>query len=427
MTQNICIVYENDKPTHVFNDENLALECASLIGQQKISDVNIVLKNSNLSEALNNLTIKVVCIKSNTCGMCTSTNCYNYDFNSERFEDSHDDFRPIINSFKNRDNSISIHHKISTKSPLTPIKSELNPETIANDLVQKISEVVNQNSIGILEDMYEGLAEEALIDADINLIKQRLNDACNSESDPDEYNYIDSDSDLISNPDSNYNETDSDSDIEIHDDMPDYLKTVIEERNALKDNIKENTLIINKANEKLNEELFIARCEEQNKKKLEQKQKESESILFSDKNTYLKIKSKIKDQVLHEKNIPILFKCKYYMIKFMEDNDLIVFKKNADISTELFIYSQLQKVFDVYEKNKDDTDETEDLMDEIHPDYVDLCLEYLELLQTIDYEVLSEKKINSILDENQELKDALFNTSVKSDVFVKDTEKEQFN
>ena len=65
-------------------------------------------------------------------------------------------------------------------------------------------------------------------------------------------------------------------------------------------------IIVNKANEILNEELFEQRCKDQDERKAKREREEKLSIFCSQKTTYLRIKAKINREVLKEENIPCL-------------------------------------------------------------------------------------------------------------------------
>src|SRR5690606_23604032 len=98
-----------------------------------------------------------------------------------------------------------------------------------------------------------------------------------------------------------------------------------------------------------------------------------------DKNTYLTFRSKIKNGVLKEANITPFFNYKYHIIKFMEENNIIQFKKESDLEEELYAYDQLYKVIDSYNTSNADDDEYDDDMFEIDPmndideKYIELC------------------------------------------------------
>jgi hypothetical protein len=210
----------------------------------------------------------------------------------------------------------------------------------------------------------------------------------------------------------------------ITDDMPVELQTLIHARNALNMDIYEQKLVVDKANEKLNEDLFNKRCEEQNKRKLEQKYREGISILLSDKNTYLKMRSQIKKGSLDESNISLLFTHKYHILKFMENKHLLEFSKTASVDSEYAIFKQLQKVTLIHED--EDEDNKEDMIDDLDTEYIGLCMEYMDILESYDGMITTDKKIHEILNENPEIKKVLFREAANTDVFDKDTDKEHY-
>ncbi|VBB18419.1 hypothetical protein YASMINEVIRUS_882 [Yasminevirus sp. GU-2018] len=322
---------------------------------------------------------------------------------------------------------------------------------LASTLV-KTSEGELDNSLKQLEGVYDYLSEEALLDAEIkNLKKQATNNKLDeSDSDDSDSNYDhndDSDDELVSDDEFDKEKRqeketvkEENLEIEITDDMPDDLKTLINARNVLKSNIAEKELIVEKAYEKLNDDLFEKRCIEQQNRKAEQKKQEGISILMSDKNTYLKLRGKIRRELIQEQHISPLFRYKYYIISFMEKKGLIQFKKTANVEKEHHVFAQLQKVFDIYEyeesadTDKEDTEKggssktetRDDLIDDLDQEYLEISMEFLEMLEKSDGQIVSDRIVHSILNENPDIKKALFREPANVDVFEKDTEKEQY-
>lgn len=336
--------------------------------------------------------------------------------------------------------NIKFNNCDNLENELLKLTQNLNP-TIKKDLVTSINQ---------LEDIYTGLSEEAFIDADIKKLKEEMDKQYHiySKSESDDISVamddddddgdgdVVSDDDLVSDIDKHYDDKETTGtkmeknirkDIEITHDMPDELKILIQTRNTLNGEIKNQQIIVDKANENLNDDVFIKRCEEQNKRKLEQKKNEGISIMMSDKNTYLKICSKIKKEILHEHNISPLFMYKYHIIKFMEKHNLISFKLNANIETEYHVFSQLQKVMDIFESNNDDKYEVFTLIENLDPKYLELCMEFLNLLETSDRDIMSDKIVHSILNENPEIKKIIFKEAADTSVFERDTDKKHYD
>ena len=344
--------------------------------------------------------------------------------------------------------SIITHHNKSDKHKIDDEMLKLT------QVLTKITGSDLNKSINQLETIYNGVTEEAeeteeaMLDAEINNLKTRANR---------HYLYNDSDDlisddlisddlisddlisdDLISN-DKNKKEYKyvEKENVEIMDnpsDMPDELKSLIDVRNMLISNIKTQALAVEIANSKLNDDMFKKRCDDQELKRTEQKKHENISIFMADKNTYLKIRGKIRGCILNEKNMSPLFKVKYHIISFMEINDLIQFTKIANIEKEYHIFDQLRIVFDIYKKNdsfgndsdnrdnKCSNETCDDMINNIDSDYLDICVKYFELLENSDNDMVSEKMVHKLLNDNPEFKKVLFREATNTEVFEKDTD-----
>lgn len=313
--------------------------------------------------------------------------------------------------------------------------------TIVQSSLSSIKRDEKENSIDLLENLYENLEEEAILDYEINQATKELDELLiGDEKCEIAYDY-DSDSedeeDMSDTSSSRVEEEGSD--LEPSPDLPEHVNQIIIERNALKNEIKKNEIIIAKANEKLNDELFEQRCKEQERRNAEKKQHEKMSIFRSDKNTYLQFRSKIREGIQKERNITPFFNYKYRIIKFMEQNDLISFKKNvADevIEDEVYTYEQLFKVIQSYERNISDSNNESfddskensehDPMDDIDEEYLDLCEDFLRVISESDTEVITSNRIHDILNNDPKLKEQLFYQPINQSVFNKDTDKEEY-
>jgi hypothetical protein len=474
-TNTICIVYENNEPIHMFCNRIEAYDYMINTGDRKLSCIKNILEKAHINSIdlsdLVNINMSDITYTNN--GVCTSYKWYRYNH--------------TLSLLKNQRNSVSdtAQDKLSGESVDTSVRmttksmpqqeqinihdttqniknickqskySSTNLEDEMIKLTQKLIETSEHNQTKLIPDLekvYSGVAEEAMLDNEIKKMKKHIGNVSDDEesninnysdliaSEYEESN-INNDSDLIA---SDYEENlsvdniESDEEVEITDDMPQELKSLIRLRNELNNSIQEQSVIVGKANEKLNEDFFNKRCEDQNKRRHEQKNLEGISILMSDKNTYLKLVGRIKRGILQEKNIPPLFIHKYHILKFMEQNECIEFTKTADTNKEYYVFSQLQKVMDIYElndpdnasDNESDNNSLEnskyDIIDKIDQNYMSLCMEFLEILEQSNGSITSDKKIHSILNDNPDIKKAIFKDTVDTTVFNKDTDKEHY-
>jgi hypothetical protein len=343
-------------------------------------------------------------------------------------------------------------------------------------LTQKLKELTKIDSIKDLNSVYQGVEDEVRLDKKIKKEKERMDklygnndDLVLALSDDDElpntssdepypsdntsdtsYTNDENDTDDI-NDESNYsgeygsNESDFDSNFVCESEtesvssnsitntkkektMEDKLSDLIVTRNQMFEKIKHREEIVNKANENLNQDLCDNRYKDQQRRIEEARQKEKVSIFASDKNTYLKMKSKIANHTLKESNITPLFNHKYQIIKFMEENDLILFTSNQSVEKESHIYSQLHKVLDSCEYMLDvhDSDSSNDPMDEIEDEYLTLCDDFLEKVTNLNNPIMTEKTMHGILNENPKIKEKLFNEPINQNIFDKDEDKDMY-
>jgi hypothetical protein len=320
-------------------------------------------------------------------------------------------------------------------------------------LVSKIKEKNMTDEIDKLESIYSGIQEESKLDADIKSTKNVLDkslknkkitdeiefsDSSNTESDKEQRKDSTNDStnsdeesneDLCeydgSNEESNEKVNDTSSHNDSDNDCPDKfrneLNELIKARNILRTNIKQEEKLVNKANEKLNDDFFNKRCDEQKRQNEERKQTEKLSIFESDKNTYLKFRSKVKDKILKETNISPLFNYKYQIIKFMDANNRISFTSNKNSKDECYVFDQLLKVINSLE-NDDDRDCS---INDIDEKYLPLCEAFLELVTSSEVPIMTDKKVHDILNNNPEIKKAIFRETAEQTIFEKDVDKEE--
>ena len=183
-----------------------------------------------------------------------------------------------------------------------------------------------------------------------------------------------------------------------------------------------NKEIIVNISEKLNNELFAKRCAEQTKRKEDQKINEKISIFTSDKNTYLIMQSKVKKNILKETNISPLFIHKYYIIKFMENLNLISLTNNKNSNTEIYIYDQLYKVIEGINCDDSFINSFNDIDDE----YLLICEKFVEYIEENEIKIMTDKKVHEILNSDSEKKKQLFLDVADQTVFTRDIGMDQY-
>lgn len=330
-------------------------------------------------------------IKHSENGICINTSIINHNDTT------------VINS-KNIC-SITTKQTICNSDPELSFTNELNNElTVLNEMISNLNKTNISDSI---QDIYHNIIN----DVNTNDIESKVNNVLDNEFIDDNKNTNDDVNNII--------DTDTEEGV--------ILQKLIEERNILNSNIIQQEKIINKANELLNEELFVRRCEEQEQKKLSDKQKEKISIFMSDKNTYLHINSKIKNNILKKNNIPHLFRQKYLVINFLELNDLITFtNNNIDTDVEYLLYEQLSKIIESYDA-MDDNDTFDEILDDIDDELSDICNDFMDYLSDNEDIIISEKRLNNILNNDVSLKENIFGKNPNNDIFTNDIDKNEIN
>lgn len=176
------------------------------------------------------------------------------------------------------------------------------------------------------------------------------------------------------------------------------------------------------------DEDFKKRCEEQEKRNNKRKEEEKISVMISDKNTYLMMKGRVIKGTLKERNISPIFHCKYVILKYMEDNELVSFTTNDNIINETTIFHELYKIVIELEK-MDDLDKPESILDNVDEDYLDTSFRFLEyLVKLIDDGVLllSDKRVHDMLNNDPEMKSGIFRESINQSIFTKDCDKSEY-
>jgi hypothetical protein len=493
-TDELCIVYENNIPAYRTSDFSDGMEYIKFLRTKWDSTVEHVLRalifqnicDETVRDEINKTRpeLSMQCMKFAKSGFCIENNSYILSKNSEALVECRENLRPDDNLVEGRSNSHRISPNIKrvvsdstsnntamferfatgsntqyvssgiNNSSVNPQKPTISEEQRITDHALKAETLLanikssneKDNILTALSDVYGDVEEDAILDDDIKKMKEEFGDVYDdSESDDNSSD----DCDLISEEDidknnNEQNEKDMEDEIEeleITEDMPDNLKQLIKDRNDLQRDIKMKKLVVDKANEKLNDDLFKKRCEDQDRRREEQRYKEAISILKSDKNIYISIKSKISKGKLEEQHITPFFVHKYHELKFMDEKDLLSLTTNADIDTEYIILQQLQKMFDVYEsnhrsetdskseskKNKKNVDDMmNDIVDEVEDEFIEMCIEFLEVLENLETPIMSEKTIHNVLNNDPELKKELFNETTNQTIFTEDTNKEQY-
>jgi len=178
--------------------------------------------------------------------------------------------------------------------------------------------------------------EENYSDVDINSSDDEDNDcgddiSCGSGDIPQEWNCDNSDT-ISENEDGDGDENEDEDGDEDGDGDEDEITTIV---NKLKEQHKKDMAEYDNYLSELNNQKTLLR---KAKDKSEQKMK----IYESDKNSYCKINANIKkildpeEQKLAERNISPLFKQKYPIFKYMEDNNLLNTDGEFDVYCELF-------------------------------------------------------------------------------------------
>lgn len=343
--------------------------------------------------------------------------------------------------------------KQNTVEPQVQKKDELEAELVKlTKLLSKVSEQsTTKKVVDDLENIYTDVQEEAELDAEIKSTKTKLDKTCaekkkrergvfndindindetvfsDNEEDSEDEESPEKDSNSEASVTSDDQTDDAEDQIKVSDKNPAELNELIKARNVIKTEIDKQEIVVNKANEKLNEDLFLKRCEDQKKRKEEQRNNERLSIFAADKNTYLVMQSKVNRGILKESNVSPFFNHKYHIIKFMENEKLISLKSNSNVKEEAHIFNQLHKVIDGYDyEETSETEEQADPMNEIEEAYLPLCEKFLEIIENSANPIISEKKVHDILNNNPEIKKAIFKETADQTVFEKDTCKEEY-
>ena len=376
---------------------------------------------------------------------------------------------------KHTDIPNNIYKSISTRDPLPentnkekqqitdsrkPANTNMLLTTNILDMLDNVNSIESSDHIKKISEIYQDASEEAVLDDEIAKLKNAKYNITDGADDNDANDLYDSEDFSEDGEYKKYsretkNEKEPDNYLELTDDMPEDLKDLITARNALKIKIATDNKIVEKASNMLSDELFQERCKNQQNFLEKDKQKERLAIFESDKNTYLKLKSRIKRGVIKEDHIPILFMQKYTIMNFMDRTEILNTKSSADAENELKLMLYLQNISDIFFnssiKNKsnkvkeyidsddedyetkpdnDDIYETaiEKIIEIIEPEYIEVCIEFINELAEKNIKFLPPDQLHILLSSDENMRKMLFadENTVDHTIFNKDISKSDY-
>ena len=224
--------------------------------------------------------------------------------------------------------------------------------------------------------------------------------------------------DITSDNDNNY-VSDSDSDDDSDDNSDDDSVLTMEAEKILKN--KEEGKYIDKVYEKLSDKLYEARNEELELRNEIKRVEQAMNIFNSNKNIYTRIKNKINEKNIsgtdNEYNIvPLYFRDKYFVIKYMDDNEYINLNNNDNNDDEYIIFDILYKVLISIDMDKyKDYDNYIDPLKNIDDDKIDYISNFMDYIDNCDIIPELESRIQK--DQNKKM----ITDSDKSMFFKNDT------
>jgi hypothetical protein len=146
---------------------------------------------------------------------------------------------------------------------------------------------------------------------------------------------------------------------------------------------------------------------------------------------------------MSEANISPLFSHKYQIIKFMDSNKLASFVSNTNVKDEHYLFCQLSKVVDSIEYNAEhsiannsndndksnsdsDSESIHDPMDDIDEKCLPMCTQFFDMLSNVPFEIMTDKTIHKLLNDDSALNNATFRESIDKTVFERDTFPEEY-
>jgi hypothetical protein len=175
------------------------------------------------------------------------------------------------------------------------------------------------------------------------------------------------------------------------------------------------TRLVKIANDKITHEIYLERVKINDEKKKKKREKERFNIFLNNKSVYRRItNNKKKDK----KVIGVLFRDKYIVFQFMDDNELLSDENVKCEITELEynMFTNLYKVVESYALNidKDDKEELNDPIETIDDDYKELCLEFIDILHNTGDEIKTERMIHAEWDKSKDSnKYSMFDKDIK--------------
>lgn len=380
MTSDKFIIFNNNLPEFIYNYRNEAYTVLSkLVHMEK----NIY-QHDNFKSSY-----RILHIVHSLNGVCLETYNIIYDINKGYI---------IKNELEKKElNNISAVPQVNDEKTCV-ISTKRNVDTIDN-LTNQLKTIINDIDNNSISSSISSIYKDVILDNETDNINNREN-----------YELID-----------NTSNTDTESETNtLNDTEHQILEKLFKDRNRLNEDIKTQEIIVNNASKLLNDELFEQRCKEQEEKRKLEKYKEKISIFEADKNTFLQINSKIRNNILNTNNIPILFKQKYLIIKFLDINELVSFTDNSDINIEYSFYEQL---YDIVENHDSDDG---DIIDKIDSDMIPLYESFIVYLTENENLIISEEHFNDMLNNDNVLKERLFGKKTENDIFKNDIDKNTF-
>jgi hypothetical protein len=180
-----------------------------------------------------------------------------------------------------------------------------------------------------------------------------------------------------------------------------YLDELILKKEELEEEIEDDEDLIDLANKNLNDELFEQRVHEQNEKKKKMHEEENFSVFCSNISTYMKMRLKIENGKKEENCVPILFRDKYSVYKFMDENNLINLRDEDPYNRkiEMILFDQLYKIIESYNWGCQGKNDENDPIHDIDDEYKEICLYFLAHLEENNTFPITADRIHEKLNE----------------------------
>lgn len=304
---------------------------------------------------------------------------------------------------------------VTPKVPVTPtVSNEIKPTnrvaSILSDIKKKRRQIKDVDvNIDKLDDIYSTLYEE--VQHEEFLANEKKRDDMIIDDYEYEYDEYDEDDELLNIDDMEFNN---------EEEKETYMKLVRQYLDNKAD-IEYNKKFLNVAVKKLDHEYYEDRCNKQEMKDMEKKMNEEIAIFENSKSTYLKLRSRIIKNPESEIHLPLLFKEKYHIIRFMELNDLINLTSNAESDIESDMYTNLYQVIyaNEYEPKENEDGEIDDWspLDKIDDEYIDICSMFMDYIDDNEITLMSEFMCHKKLNEKTDI--------MSKEIFKRDVTKEE--